>query len=998
MRRIWESNAGNRGKIDSSGGLRQSFPMDSFHRVWRIVVVTAVVSGAGALPGVCQSSEPPSEATASEFFEQKIRPVLVEKCLSCHGGEKQQGGLRLDSSESLAKGGDSGQIVDREQPERSLLWEVLSYTGDIKMPPSGRLPDDQLAAFREWVSAGAVFPRGASVALHPPGSAEGIAALRQSHWSLKPITVPPIPDAVWPDWELSPIDRYVSRGLNDAGLRPSPPADRATLFRRLSMDLLGLPPSRADVESFVADPAPDSWERAIDRVLASPHYGERWGRYWLDVARYADTKGYVFTEERRYPFSYTYRDYVIRAFNRDLPYERFLQEQLAADHLDLQGDRGALAALGFLTLGRRFGNNQNDIIDDRIDVVTRGLMGLAVQCARCHDHKYDPIPTADYYSLHGVFASSVEPGDLPLIGDPQAGAAYDAYVAELTQRERVAEDFLKEKRAELLEQLRGQTLDYLVAMVRRETSPIPEGIRLLLDPKDLKGDLITRWRNYINAAKAAHHPVFAPWHRLAELPEEGFAGQAETYLATLKQPPAQDAPRINGLVRARLAELKPASMLDVAVAYGRLLVDVQNQWLESQKPAPVPEGGAANPPPKALADPDAEELRQLLHSDQGPWGVPPEELRRLLDRAARNRLTELRKKVDEWKVTAVAAPPRAMVLNDAPQPVAARILIRGNPGRPGDEVPRRFLQAIPEAGGVFQQGSGRLELAQAITHPANPLTPRVLVNRLWMHHFGQGLVRTPGDFGIRGMVPTHPELLDFLSRQLVAGGWSIKNLHREILRSAAYQQASDDRPEALAIDPENRWIWKMNRRRLDFEALRDRLLAVSGQLSADMEGRGADLFSTPYTTRRTVYAFIDRQDLPGTFRTFDFASPDVSTPQRPQTTVPQQALYGLNSPFVIEQATIVARRVREEVLQTQPQLDAAGRLVAEVQGIFRRVLARDVDGDELAAAVGFVTGQIVTGQIVTGQAAEGAGPGPGLNPLEQLAQALMLSNEFVFVD
>ena len=962
--------------------------MNSLRQVLPLFAVAAFVSGAGSFLGVCPASEPTSEAAATEFFERKIRPVLVEKCLSCHGSEKQQGGLRLDSAESLAKGGDSGLLVDREQPDRSLLLDVLTHTGDIKMPPTGRLPDDQVAALREWVAAGAVFPRGTAITLRTPGSAEGIAALRQQHWSLRPIVAPTLPAPVWPEWELSPIDRFVARGLTAAGLRPSPAADRATLFRRLSFDLLGLPPTSADLEAFVADSAPDAWERAIDRMLASPQYGERWGRYWLDVARYADTKGYVFTEERRYPFSYTYRDYVIRAFNHDLPYDRFVQEQLAADQLDLQGDRAALAALGFLTLGRRFGNNQNDIIDDRIDVVTRGLMGLAVQCARCHDHKYDPIPTADYYSLHGVFASSIEPGDLPLIGDPEAGAAYDAYVAELTQRERVVEDFLKEKRAELLDQFRGQTLDYLVAMVRRESSPIPERIRLLLDPKDLKGELITRWRNYIAATKTSHHPVFAPWHRLAELPEDGFAAQAAAYLATLKPEPPADAPRINPLVRARLADLKPASMVDVAAAYGQLLVDIQKQWIESQKIAPPAEGVAATPPPTSLADPAAEELRQLLYSDQGPWGVPPEELRRLFDRAARNRLTELRKKVDEWKVTAVAAPPRAMVLNDAPQPVAARILIRGNPGRPGEEVPRRFLQAIPEAGGVFQQGSGRLELARAVTHPANPLTPRVMVNRLWMHHFGQGLVRTPGDFGVRGMPPTHPELLDFLSQRFAVGGWSIKELHREILRSAAYQQASDDRPDGLAIDPENRWIWKMNRRRLDFEGLRDRMLAVSGELAGEMGGRGAKLFATPYSTRHTVYAFIDRQDLPGTFRTFDFASPDVSTPQRPQTTVPQQALYGLNSPFVIEQAARVSRRVREEVLKSQPGLDAASRLVAEVRETFRRVLSRDVVGDELAAAVGFVTSQV----------SEGAAPGAGFSPLEQLAQGLMLSNEFVFVD
>jgi hypothetical protein len=977
--------------------------MNTSRGVQVLCVLAGLVWGLVYGPAVCLGFDP-DRPEGERFFEQQVRPILVEKCLGCHGAEKQQGGLRLDTAEAFAKGGDSGRLIDGEQFEKSLLLEVLSYQGDIKMPPTGPLPPEQLATLRDWVRQGAVFPAGQAATLASPASVEGIAALRETHWAFRPIAVPSLPGPIWSDWELGPIDRLVSRRLQQAGLTPSAPADRAQLFRRLSFDLLGLPPTIAELQAFVADPAPDAWPKAIDRMLASPQYGERWGRLWLDVARYADTKGYVFTEERRYPFSYTYRDYVVRALNGDLPYDRFLQEQIAADQLDLQDDRTALAALGFLTLGRRFGNNQNDIIDDRIDVVTRGLMGLAVGCARCHDHKYDPIPTADYYSLHGVFASSVEPGDLPLIGNPEAGAAYDAYVAELNKREQVVNEFLNAKRAELLDQLRGQTLDYLVAVARRDTSPIPERIRLLLDPKDLRAELVTRWRNFLMATKTAHHPVFAPWNQLAELPEAEFPAQAAAYLATLKAQPAAEAPRINPLVRQKLAALEPKSLVDVAAAYGELFVDVQRQWVASQQPAAVAEGQPVPERPKTLPDADAEELRQVLHSDQGPWGVPPDELRRLLDRAARNMLTDLRRKVDEWKVTAVAAPPRAMVLNDAPQPVAARILIRGNPGRPGAEVPRRFLQALPEAGGVFAQGSGRLELARAVTSPSNPLTPRVLVNRVWMHHFGGGLVRTPGDFGIRGAPPTHPELLDYLASRFVSQGWSLKELHREILCSATYQQSSTDRPEALAVDPENQWLWKMNRRRLDFEGLRDSLLAVSGALDPEMGGRGVDVFKAPFSTRRTVYAFIDRQDLPGTFRTFDFASPDVSTPQRPQTLVPQQALYGLNSPFVMELAARAARRAQAEVATAHPSKETVSRLLAEVQSLYQGLLTRPASAGELSLAVAFVTEQALTEQALTeqrsadGKGGEGDPQRSGLAPLAQLAQALMLSNEFVFVD
>lgn len=944
------------------------------------------------------------------FFETKVRPILVERCLACHSSEQQKGGLRLDSAEAVRKGGDAGQILDVEVPSQSRLLEVLSYADSVRMPPTAKLADAELAALTQWVLRGAPFPQSVSLTpLHAPGSPEGIAEARKSHWSLQPVVLPAVPDGTWPEWEQTPIDRFITRRLADGGIAPSAPASRAVLLRRVKFDLLGLPATAEEIEDFVGDSAPDAWSRVVDRLLASPRYGERWGRHWLDVARYADTKGYVFTEERKYPFAYTYRDYVIHALNSDLPYDQFLLEQIAADQLELQGRREPLAALGFLTLGRRFGNNQNDIIDDRIDVVTRGLMGLAVQCARCHDHKYDPVPTADYYSLYGIFASCVEPGDLPQIGDPVDGEPYRAYVAELEKRERVVQDFLQSKRVEVLNQLRGQTLDYLVAAAKKEGQSLPDGIGVSLGPNDLRPEMVTRWKNFIASTAREHHAVFAPWHALAALPEAGFASQAEPLLAALQVEPPLDAPRLNLLVRKTLAELKPKSLVEVAAAYGRLFTDVQKQWLESQTPAtqaaspePQPDGArtrnsaAAVPPalPAALADPAAEELRQVLYSEQGPLGVPRDELRRLFDRATRNKLTEFRRAVESWKANSVAAPPRAMVLNDAPQPVAARILIRGNPGRPGDEVPRRFLQVLSEPGSPrFERGSGRLELAQAVASPLNPLTARVMVNRVWMHHFGKGLVATPGDFGRRGMPPTHPELLDYLAGTLMADGWSIKMLHRRILNSAVYQQASDERDEALAVDPENRLWWKANRRRIEFEGLRDGLLAVAGRLDDAMGGRPVDLFLQPYSGRRTIYGFIDRQDLPGTFRTFDFASPDVSTPQRPQTTVPQQALYGMNSPFVIEQARGVAARVLAAA-----QLGAAGdpakQLLEYPKEAYRIVLGRLPDPWEADAAARFLTESSPAGAEVSPEA---GGPG-SLVRLEQLAQALLLSNEFVFVD
>ncbi len=942
-----------------------------------LLVLAVVVTGTSA--NLAFAADPPP---SDEHFETQIRPLLARRCQGCHGHEKQQGGLRLDTREGLKKGGDGGPVLEPEKLADSRLLAVLTHEGELKMPPKEPLPAAELALLKEWILQGAPFPADSAPTLVAPASAQGIAAQQTQHWSLRPITQPPLPPATHPAWEQSPVDRFLSARLASAGLAPSPRVDRRTWLRRVTFDLLGLPPTPAEVAEFLQDPAPDAEAeaRVVDRLLAAPQYGERWGRHWLDVARYADTKGYVFTEERKYPFSYTYRDYVIAAFNADLPYNRFVQEQLAADLLDRGGDPKPLAALGFLTLGRRFGNNQLDIIDDRIDVVTRGLMALTVTCARCHDHKYDGIPTADYYALGGVFASSTEPGDLPLIGDPQQGAAYQEFLRELEVRERAHTAYVEQQQAATLAQLRRQTPGYLIAAATDKSAEFLQKIGLSFGPDDLRPAIITRWKGYITGTAREHHPVFAPWTALAALPADQFAPQAAEKLAALARDPAEGEPRINMLVRQKLAGLKPESLADVAKAYGELFATVVKQWEELT--TPKPDAPAPAPSPTALPDPAAEELRQVVFIPEGPLGLPPDELRRLFNRDVRNKSSELKKQVDSWKATSPAAPPRAMALNDLPQPVDGQILVRGNPGRPGDKVPRRFLALLsPGEAPPFQRGSGRAELAEAITSPSNPLTSRVLINRVWMHHFGQPLVATPGDFGSRGLAPSHPELLDWLASRFMAEGWSLKWLHRQIVLSAAYAQVSTSRSEGEALDPENRLVWRMNRRRLEFEALRDNLLAVTGRLDHSMTGRAVDLFTQPFTPRRTVYGFIDRQDLPGTFRTFDFASPDVSTPQRPTTTVPQQALYTLNSPFVLELAQGAARQwlatLPGGTLPTDPAASAA-----LVTNLYNQFLSRAPQSLEISEAAEFLA----------------TAEGDPLQKLEQLTQALLLSNEFQFID
>ncbi len=733
---------------------------------------------------------------ALEFFEAKIRPLLAEHCLACHGVKKQQAGLRLDTRAAALQGSDSGPVLVPGHPEKSLLLKAVRHQGDLKMPPKSKLPQSAIDDLAAWVKMGAPWPETPAVVKHAGKDTW------KTHWAfqpVRPVAVPPVKNATL---VKTPVDAFLQTALEAKGLSLAPAADRRTLLRRVTFDLHGLPPTAAEIEAFEKDQSPDAYEKVVDRLLASPRYGERWGRHWLDLARYADTKGYVFTEERRYAFAYTYRDYVIRAFNEDLPYDQFILQQLAADQLPLGADKRPLAAMGFLTLGRRFLNNVHDIIDDRIDVTTRGLLGLTVSCARCHDHKYDPIPTADYYSLHGVFLSSQEPKELPLIGETPRTPEYLAFEKELKTRERAVAEFKEKNKQEL-------------------------------------------------AAK---------------------------------------------------------------------------------------------------------------------------------NRKFRDALKALQKKVDAWQAGSPFAPPRAMVLVDRAAPVQARVLKRGSPNTPGPLVPRQFLGVLagPQRK-PFQKGSGRLELAQAIASKDNPLTARVLVNRLWRHHFGAGLVTTPSDFGTRSDPPSHPELLDYLAKRFVDEGWSVKKLHRLMLLAHAYRQQSGVVPQAARVDPENRLLWRQNRRRLEFEALRDSLLAVSGKLDLKMGGAAVNIVTAPFSGRRSVYGFIERQNLPGLFRTFDFASPDASTAQRYQTTVPQQALFLMNSPFVLEQARLLAHR---------PEVTGPVQPAARVQQLYRVVFGRAADADEVRLGVAFV-------QAATRETPPGA---QGLGPWERYAQVLLLSNEFAFVD
>ncbi|MEX0714291.1 MAG: PSD1 and planctomycete cytochrome C domain-containing protein [Pirellulales bacterium] len=941
----------------------------NMHRRFPLVAL-ALFGGLASVVRHAAAEETPRAVTAqqAEFFESKVRPLLANRCQECHGSDVQEADLRLDAP-PMAIERDGGPVIVPGDPGQSRLIEVVRYEADVQMPPDGKLSDEEVAALVAWVDMGAPWPAGS--AAHVETMDERMARARAEHWAFQPVVPREPPSVKNTAWSANPIDAFVLARLEAQALAPSPPADRRTLLRRATFDLIGLPPTYDQVQAFLDDKQPGAFERAVDRLLASPQYGERWGRHWLDVARYADTKGYVFTQERRYPFSYTYRDYVVRAFNEDLPYDRFILEQLAADQLDLGEDNRALAAMGFLTLGRRFMFNTQDIIDDRIDVVSRGLMALTVSCARCHDHKFDPVPTADYYSLYGVFASSVEPDTEPLIGQAENSEAYAQYERELSERERAFAEFRDVKYRELLHELRASAGEYL-AQVAREQRPDAAGdeAMLSLGPGELRPRLVRRWREYVEQSAAARPAVFGPWHAFAALGPDEFAAKASQVAAGL--PAKAAAMETNRLVAEALAGQPPTSMLDVADRYGELLASVDRMWDEALEQASASEAAVDR-----LDDPAAEELRQVLYGRDSPAVVPVERAQRLFARDVRDQLTALRRKVEELKVDSPAAPPRAMALVDAPSPTDPQVFIRGNAGRPGETVPRQFLAVLsPADRRAFERGSGRLELAQAIASPENPLTSRVLVNRVWLHHFGEPLVETASDFGLRSEPPTHPELLDYLAATFVEQGWSLKKLHRLIMLSSAYQQASGERAEAAAVDPENRLLWRMNRRRLEFEPIRDSYLAVAHQLDPALGGRPVDLWARPFSPRRTIYAFIDRQDLPGIFRSFDFANPDVSNDERPRTTVPQQALFAMNSPFVLEQARALAAR-QEVAGQSDPE--------HRVQALYRLALARPAEPAEVQLALRFV-------------AEQPQDDATKLGPWEMLAQVLLSTNEFIFVD
>lgn len=945
------------------------------------LVILLLVAASGSAQVDTPASNDDPQAAPAKFFEDQVLPILQKRCWECHGAEVQESGLRLDSRQHLMAGGSSGEVIAVSgRPDESFLIDVVQYTGDVQMPPDEKLPDPQIATLRRWIASGIPWPADVGTG-KPLTREEQYAQQLEQHWSFQPLVAPDLPEVQNRAWVADPLDQFVLAQLERNGLTPSPRTDRYTLVRRLKFDLLGLPPTCDEVQAFITDDDPDAYEKLVDRYLASPRYGERWGRHWLDVARYADTKGYAFNRDRRYPFAYTYRDYVIQALNDDLPFDQFVMEQLAADLIVEQPHDLSLAALGFLTVGRKFNRRHLDI-DDQIDVVGRGLLGLTVTCARCHDHKYDPIPTEDYYSLYGVFASSAEPGELPTIGDPTATPGYAAYKQELDSRRATLDAYTAQLRDEIVESARQHATDYLArAILREPEESMQKNSFIELKGEQVRQGLVHRWRSRLATIAKPDHPVLGPLFELALLPDAQYAAEAPAILTKWSQVKAgRERGKLNALVKEALAQAPPGTKLDLAHLYGELFSKAyaQQQQINSASKSASAAHSAEVVTVESL-DPDSQQLLDILVGPDSLTDLSLDDTVGLLTRAERNKYQELKRKIDAFQVESAGSPPRAMVLRENPTPDDPHVFVRGNPARPGKAVPRQFLLAVAgENRRPFQHSSGRLELAQAIVAPSNPLTARVVVNRVWMHHFSAPLVNTPSDFGTRCERPVQADLLDHLAAQLIKDQWSLKRLHRHIVLSSTYRQASLRREECEAADPENQLYWRANRRRLEFEAMRDALLAVSDQLDLTMGGRPVKLTERPFPKRRAVYGYIDRQDLPGLYRVFDFAGPDQSCPRRSRTTVPQQALFLLNSPFVIECAAQVV---------ASPRFMSAEGTAARIETLYQTVLSRAPTGREQEIGEEFLA---QSSEVETGNDKS--------DIWQQYAQLLMVSNAFMFVD
>jgi cytochrome c553 len=1048
---------------------------------------TTLAFAALAALAVAPSAEAtPATKEGLEFFEKNVRPILIDRCYECHSAEKNssKGGLILDSMDGAYKGGDEGPSVVPGDLEKSLLIKAVRYNDpEFSMPPKktgGKLPDDKIAILEEWVKMGAPMPSGGAAKL------TGLTGKARDHWAFQPVKKPTVPEVKNRAWVKTPIDAFIMAKLEEKGLQPNPAASPEAFLRRVSYDLIGLPPTSEQVDAFEkaiqaaqltdtmalrsgkpAGAVEAIYAKQIDSLLASPHYGERWARHWLDTARYSDTRGLQVDQgdslfkDYRFAYAWTYRDYVINALNDDKPYDKFIVEQLAADRIPgISPDDPRLAALGFLTVGKRF-DDPNDIIDERIDTSTKAFLGLTVSCARCHDHKFDPIPIKDYYSLHGIFASTVEPLHHPTIAatSKSASAARSDFTKRLgqLQDEQVAGFFryMRETRARYDNEMAGRLMIATVRGGSSEAGDFSERYKISLqEDTDFAAMRIQK-----------DSPITGPFYAVAQVPLVYFAERAPIAIQEAISDP--DHP-VNPIIAAALRGLKPKSLHDVAAAY-------QKAYNENK---------AAILAHLALLAKPGEDWKKtspaIAEMTGYPWAIPSYD--EVFDNEDMISLFSTRKfcadwqnrpiyggignrepvayfrhtRINELRLSHPGAPGEAMVVQDSEAPKDSYVFKRGDKNNKGEIVPRQFLDILSKGERrPYVDGSGRYEFAQSIATKENPMTARVAVNRTWMKHFIEGFVSSVDDLGNMSEKPSHPELLDYLAAEFMENGWTMKRLHRMIVMSNVYRLDSDPTAnplvqkkgliDPLKVDAGNRLLWRGNLRRLDFESIRDSMILLTGKLNPAVGGQPANITDEPFSYRRSLYGYVDRSRLSDTLSQFDYGDPDQPNSKRNSTIVPQQALYFMNNALSVEVARAVSSRKDVVNAMSEDQ-----RIVAMFRCMFQRrpsaseirvaqeflakakmtVATAGLRPSTKAAVAGTKAGTKAVAPVartmapaskgvaimapdgeesmmtaVTGGRADSVMQNVGesiartpMTPTELLVQALLLSNEFVYVN
>ena len=932
---------------------------------------------ADAMAASANASATPN-TPGEDYFETNVRPIFANICSNCHG-DMATSGLRVDSREALLKGGSRGPAIVPNDPDKSLMIQAVLQTGELKMPKGGKLTPEQVQSLTEWVKMGAPWPRSKPVIVAGSGQFK-ISPQQRAFWSFQPLKLPPAPAVKDTRWAKTAIDRFVLAKLESQGIAPAPPADRRTLLRRATIDLTGLPPTPEEIEAFEKDKSPQAFEKVVDRLLASPRYGERWGRHWLDVARYAedDVRGLDPKGRGYMPFrgAYVYRDWVIKAVNDDVPYDKFVRLQLAGDLTGDQNLKDVLPATAFLGGGPWLWDQAEpvqgraDERNERIDAVSRGLLGLTVACARCHNHKYDPISQKDYYALAGVFASSTYK-EYPLASEAQVAAWHQKEQQMLDLAEQL-DDFTHAETQQLASILAAQSSQYMVA-AWRVSGKLKATVAESAEQSHLDPEMLERWVKFL-AQPPKFYPFLKDWQAMiaAAGEEDQAKALADAFQKLVVEVEiAQKAIKEqNDVIKAK-SDVKKRSRRDA----------LPNEFETDDQFCP-----GCNLELKTLPKEQASLwvdlfMRSLNSDEEKPepglfvfygWG-----LKRRLGPEWREYITNLEKQVDALKKSLEPGYPFVHGISDKQKLVNISVNLRGNPHTLGDEVPRRFLAVLsPEDAQPFAKGSGRLELADDIVN--SPIATRVFVNRVWKWHFGSGIVLTPDNFGVAGDRPSNPELLEYLAADFKQNGMSLKKLQREIMLSAVYQTSAQESPEAREKDGSNRFYSHFNRQRLDAESIRDFILFVAGDLDLKEIGGPSKPFA-PDNLRRTVYCRVSRFRLDNYLQVFDFPNPSFTAEQRFSTNVPLQRLYFMNNDFVYEQAGKLAERVYNK-----------GDDSARVTEAYRLLFGRAPSAKELELGVQFLKttpekpGNTVNGEPVTAW--------------KQYARVLLSSNEFEFME